>query len=88
MKIVNFQSQSGSRVGVLDGDFVVDVLAAHQVSSVFSPENAVLLGNTISVIEHWHALRSGFEQAVKNSQLNGAGRLNSKDLLLEKVVTQ
>jgi 2-keto-4-pentenoate hydratase/2-oxohepta-3-ene-1,7-dioic acid hydratase in catechol pathway len=77
MKIVNFQSQSGSRVGVLDGDFVVDVLAAHQVSSVFSPENAALLGNTISVIEHWHALRTGFEQAVKNSQNNGAGRLNS-----------
>ena len=82
MKIVNFQSQSSSRIGILDGDFVVDVLAVHQANSVFTPENAALLGNTTSVIEHWHALRTGFEQAVKNSQHNGTGRLNIKDVHL------
>lgn len=75
MKIVNFQSPSGTRVGVLDGDFVVDLLAVNQVNSVFTPAHAAHLGNTVSVIEHWHALRPGFEQAVKISSQSGAGRL-------------
>jgi 2-keto-4-pentenoate hydratase/2-oxohepta-3-ene-1,7-dioic acid hydratase in catechol pathway len=82
MKLVNFQYQSGSRVGVLDGDFVVDVLAAHQVSSVFSPENTAHLANTLSVIAHWDVLRSGFEQAIKNSQHHGNARLNIQDVRL------
>jgi len=74
MKIVNFQSPTGTRVGVLDADHVVDVLAAHQAQSVFAPEALPHLGHTISVIAHWEALRPGFEQAVAQSRASGAGR--------------
>lgn len=82
MKIVNFQSQSGTRIGVLDGEFVVDVMAAHQASPVFTAENVALLSNTISVIAHWHELRAGFEQAIKNSHIDGTARMNSQDVRL------
>jgi hypothetical protein len=74
MKIVNFQSPTGTRVGVLDADHVVDVLAAHQAQPVFAPEALPHLGHTISVIAHWQALRPGFEQAVAQSRASGAAR--------------
>lgn len=82
MKIVNFQSSFGSRVGVLDNDFVVDVLASHQANPAFTHEAAVHLGNTISVIEHWQGLRPGFEQAVANSIESGVGRISSAQVHL------
>jgi len=82
MKLVNFQSPSGPRVGVLDGDFVVDILAAHQAHAAFKPEEAALLGNTVSVITHWQTLRPGFDQAVKASKDSGAGRLSSQSVQL------
>jgi 2-keto-4-pentenoate hydratase/2-oxohepta-3-ene-1,7-dioic acid hydratase in catechol pathway len=74
MKIVNFSSPTGPRVGVLDADHVVDVLAAHLAQPVFAPELVPHLGHTTSVIAHWQALRPGFEQAVAQSRASGAGR--------------
>jgi 2-keto-4-pentenoate hydratase/2-oxohepta-3-ene-1,7-dioic acid hydratase in catechol pathway len=75
MKIVSFQSPAGPRVGVLDGEHVVDVFAVHQDQALFSGEAWAQLGNTISVIAHWEILRAGFEQAVTRSRATGAGRL-------------
>jgi len=74
MKIVNFQSASGPRVGVLDGDSIVDVLAVHQAQPVFAAGAAAHLGSTLSVIAHWDSLRAGFEQALARSR-GGAGRV-------------
>lgn len=74
MKIVNFQSASGARVGVLDGDSVVDVLALHQAQPVFAEGAQAHLGNTISVIAHWAELRAGFQQALERSRASGAAR--------------
>lgn len=82
MKLVTFQSQSGPRMGVLDGDFVVDVLAAHQASPAFAPEEASLLHNTVSVIAHWQSLRAGFERAIQSSQQSGAGRMAMQEVQL------
>lgn len=82
MKLVTFQSQSGPRMGVLDGDFVVDVLAAHQASPAFAPEEASLLHNTVSVIAHWQSLRGGFERAIQSSQQSGVGRMAMQDVQL------
>lgn len=82
MKLVTFQFQSGPRMGVLDGDFVVDVLAAHQASPAFAPEEASLLHNTVSVIAHWQSLRAGFERAIQSSQQSGAGRMAMQEVQL------
>jgi 2-keto-4-pentenoate hydratase/2-oxohepta-3-ene-1,7-dioic acid hydratase in catechol pathway len=81
MKIVNFQSTSGPRVGVLDGDSIVDVLAVHQVQPVFDADALAHLANTVSVIAHWDRLRPGFEQAVARAR-GGAGRLATSDARL------
>lgn len=77
MKIVNFQSATGPRVGVLDGEHIVDVLAVHQAQPVFGADAAAQLGHTTSVIAHWDALRPGFAQAIERSRANGTGRIAS-----------
>jgi 2-keto-4-pentenoate hydratase/2-oxohepta-3-ene-1,7-dioic acid hydratase in catechol pathway len=74
MKIVSFQSPSGPRVGVLDADSVVDVLAVHQAHAVFAADAASQLGHTVAVISHWDSLRAGFEQVLAHSRASGAGR--------------
>lgn len=85
MKIVNFQSASGPRVGVLDGEHVVDVLAVHQAQNVFSADAAARLGDITSVIAHWDTLRAGFEQALSHSRASGAGRVAGASLLAPMV---
>lgn len=82
MKIINFQSPFGIRVGVTEGDFVIDVLASHQAHTAFSQEALVHLDNTISVIKHWHELRPGFELALEHSRASGAGRIESAQVQL------
>jgi len=82
MKIVNFVSGGTRRVGVQDGDAVVDVLAAHQAQAAFGAGAESLLADTITVIRHWETLKSGFQQAVSQSRSTGAGRLQLTDVTL------
>jgi 2-keto-4-pentenoate hydratase/2-oxohepta-3-ene-1,7-dioic acid hydratase in catechol pathway len=82
MKIVNFQSQGITRVGALDGDSVVDFLAAHEASAYLPGALRPALGSTVGVIQHWDQLRPLFEQAVQRSRQSGAGRLRAADVRL------
>jgi 2-keto-4-pentenoate hydratase/2-oxohepta-3-ene-1,7-dioic acid hydratase in catechol pathway len=82
MKLVNFQTSSGPRVGVLDGDSVVDVLAVHQAQPTFDNGAAAHLGSTIAVIQHWDSLRAAFAAAVERSRASGAGRVAVSDARL------
>ena len=82
MKIVNFRSGDQTRVGVLDGDAVVDVWAVHQAKPLVDAGLALALGNTISVIQHWDALRPAFEQAVAHSRAANVGRTALKSTAL------
>jgi len=75
MKLVKFQADGRQRVGVLDGDAVVDVLASHQSRPAFAEPALSALGDMISVIAQWDALEAGFGAAVRHSRDSGAGRL-------------
>ena len=73
MKLINLSVNGAPRVGVLDGEHVVDVLAVHEAQPFLAPAEAALLGTTVAVISHWDSLRPAFEEAVRRSR-HGPGR--------------
>ena len=73
MKLINLSVNGAPRVGVLDGEHAVDVLAVHEAQPFLAPAEAALLGSTVAVISHWDSLRPAFEEAVRRS-LQGPGR--------------
>ena len=73
MKLINLSVNGAPRVGVLDGEHVVDVLAVHEAQPFLAPAEAALLGSTVAVISHWDSLRPAFEEAVRRSR-QGPGR--------------
>ena len=75
MKIVNFRSGDQTRVGILDGNTIVDVFAVHQAQPLVDAQLVPSLGNTVSVIQHWDSLRPAFERALSS----GIGRLPLAD---------
>lgn len=75
MKIVNFRSGDQTRVGILDGDTIVDVLAVHQASALVDASLAHALGSTTATIQHWDSLRPAFEQALSRSRGTAVGRV-------------
>lgn len=74
MKLINLSVNGAPRVGVLDGEHVVDVLAVHEAQPFLAPAEAALLGSTVAVISQWDSLRPVFEEAVRRSR-QGPGRL-------------
>jgi len=73
MKLINLSVHGMRRVGILDGDHVVDVLAVHEAQAFLSTTDIAALGSTISVIAQWDHLHAQFEKAVSLSR-SGAGR--------------
>jgi 2-keto-4-pentenoate hydratase/2-oxohepta-3-ene-1,7-dioic acid hydratase in catechol pathway len=74
MKLINLSVHGLRRVGVLDGDHVVDVLAVHEAQPFLSTSDVAALGSTVSVIAQWDHLQALFEKAVSLSR-SGVGRL-------------
>ncbi|MEJ7930080.1 fumarylacetoacetate hydrolase family protein [Ramlibacter sp. AN1015] len=79
MKIVNIEVGGVRRVGLLDGECVVDVLAVHEAQPLLPTALLPALGSTVTVIQHWDALRPLFEQAIERSRTNPAGRIRTAD---------
>lgn len=74
MKIVNFVVDGHPRVGVIDGEVVVDLLAVHQAQPCFEAAAAPSLTDTVSVIKRWNDLKEGVDKAVSLSRVSGVGR--------------
>ena len=74
MKIINLTIDGATRVGVLDGEDVVDVLAVHEAQPFLAPSDVAALADTVSVIARWDTLRSVFTDAVERSR-RGPGRM-------------
>ncbi len=73
MKLINLSVHGMRRVGVLDGDHVVDVLAVHEAQPFLTTTDIAALGSTVSVIAQWDHLHALFEKAVSLSR-GGVGR--------------
>ena len=81
MKIVNLSVNDQRRVGLLDGDHVIDILAVHEAHPFLSTDEIPMLHNTVNVIDAWTRMHSAFEKCLDLSRSTGAGRLiksNSK----------
>ncbi len=74
MKLINIAVNGSARVGVLDGEHVVDLLALHAAQPFLDTTHMAALGSTVTVIAQWDRQRPVFEQAVERSR-SGAGRI-------------
>jgi len=74
MKLINLSVNGSTRVGVLDGEHVVDVLAVHDAHPFLDTADIAALGSTVAVISQWDRLRPAFEEAVQRSR-GGPGRI-------------
>lgn len=79
MKIVTFLTPHGARVGVVDADAVIDVLAVHEAEPLPGATSQAL-SSTLSVIQQWDVLRLAFEQATALSRRSGIGQLQRSDV--------
>ncbi|MDB5882903.1 MAG: hydrolase family protein [Ramlibacter sp.] len=75
MKIINFESPTGPRVGAMDGEAVVDFLALNEAAPFLPANLRPALHDTISLIRDWDALQPMLEKAIAGSRTGGAGRL-------------
>ena len=75
MKIVNYQSDGAARVGVLDGQHIVDPLLAHAKAPLFESAQLAALSSSTTLIAHWHAVRDCLARAVQRSRDDGSGRV-------------
>ena len=74
MKLITLSVNGTARVGLLDGDDVVDVLAVHAAQPFLASDDMPAFGNTTTVISHWDRLRAVCDDALQRSR-NGAGRM-------------
>jgi 2-keto-4-pentenoate hydratase/2-oxohepta-3-ene-1,7-dioic acid hydratase in catechol pathway len=74
MKLINLAVDGETRVGVLDGDDVVDVLAVHAAQPFLGAAEIAALGSTVAVIRQWEQLRPLLQGAVQRSR-TGSGRM-------------
>ncbi len=82
VKLVNFLDHRGARVGVLQTDAIVDLLAVHEATPCFQPSLLPELQSTVSVITHWDKLRPAIEKCVAASKESGVGRLSPESVSL------
>ena len=73
MKLINISVNGATRVGILDGEHAVDLLAVHEASPFLSTADIATLGNTIQVIAGWHHLKPLFAKGIELSR-SGKGR--------------
>ena len=74
MKLVSFERETGLRIGVLDNDKVVDLLAVGQAASQFSALQREALSNMRDTIEHWAELKPGIEACLAQSRAENSAR--------------
>jgi 2-keto-4-pentenoate hydratase/2-oxohepta-3-ene-1,7-dioic acid hydratase in catechol pathway len=74
MKLINLSVNGTPRVGLLDGEHVVDVLAVHAAQPFLAADDIAAFGNTITLIRHWQRLRAVCDDALQRSR-SGAGRI-------------
>jgi 2-keto-4-pentenoate hydratase/2-oxohepta-3-ene-1,7-dioic acid hydratase in catechol pathway len=82
MKIVRFETGQGARVGVLDGDAVVDLVGVQEKHLIWSAEDVTHLADTRLLIQHWDALKASVDEAVDLSRQDESLRLALKDVRL------
>ena len=58
MKLINFSVNGLTRIGLLDNEHIVDLLAVNEISPFLSSNNLNMLNNTISVISNWEQLHN------------------------------
>ena len=67
MKIINFKLDGRTRVGVLDGDTVVDLVALQEVHPFAADAQQAALSNTVELIRAWDGLQPALQAAIAHS---------------------
>ena len=74
MKLVSFIANSSTRIGVIDGDELVDLLAVHGQEACFDTAQLAALGDMISLIANWDSVKAAVDHCVASSGQKGIGR--------------
>ena len=74
MKLINFSVNGLTRIGLLDSDHIVDLLAVNDASHFLSASDLNMLNNTINVISNWEHLHNLFKKGLDLSH-EGPGRI-------------
>jgi len=82
MKLVNFLLNGVTRIGVIDGDEIIDLLEVHQNTPCFKQSNLAALSNTISLITQWHQAQEEIKACLSLSAKQKIGRHRATDVKL------
>ena len=74
MKLVSFIANGSTRIGVIDGDELVDLLAVHGQEACFDTAQLAALGDMISLIANWDSVKAAVGHCVASSGQKGIGR--------------
>lgn len=74
MKIINFKLGGRTRVGVLDGDTVIDLVALQEAHPFASATEQAALENTVELIRLWDGLQPSLKAALAHSAQTPACR--------------
>jgi len=67
MKIINFLVNGHTRLGVLDGDTVIDLVALQQATAFVTEAQQAALTNTVELIRGWSNIQPRLREAVAQS---------------------
>ena len=67
MKIINFKLDGQTRVGVLDGDTVIDLVALQEALPFVSGAHVAALSNTVELIRAWDTIQPSLRTAIARS---------------------
>lgn len=67
MKIINFLVNGHTRLGVLDGDTVIDLVALQQATAFVTEAQQAALTNTVELIRGWSNIEPRLREAVAQS---------------------
>lgn len=79
MKLIQFISNGKTRVGVLEGNDVVDLLAVHEHSPCFDAQAVAALADTVSLITHWQETQASIGRCLARSAELKVGRLRADE---------
>jgi 2-keto-4-pentenoate hydratase/2-oxohepta-3-ene-1,7-dioic acid hydratase in catechol pathway len=74
MKLVSFTADSAARIGILEGDQIVDLSEVHRLTGCFDDKQATALGNMVSLIKQWDEVRPAIAECLAISDKQGMGR--------------
>jgi 2-keto-4-pentenoate hydratase/2-oxohepta-3-ene-1,7-dioic acid hydratase in catechol pathway len=67
MKIINFLENGHTRLGVLDGDTVIDLVALQEATPFLTAAQRAALTNTVELIRGWRDIQPRLQMAVAQS---------------------